>query len=168
MLHDLVGEIGSDAIRVYMGSAGFDTSVNIDLDVATSQTEDNPVYYIQYAHARICQIIKKAASKGLTPAASLPADYVLAPEERDLLVHIFKFPDQVNEAAGYRNVSTILKYTIELASLFHSFYSKCTVVNDQQAATSAVRLAMVMAVKQMLLNAFSLLGVSAPGEMKRE
>lgn len=167
MLHDLVGEIGSDAVRVYMGSAGFDTSVNIDLDVATAQTQDNPVYYLQYAHARICQIFNKAALKGLTPATLVSADHVLAPEERDLLVHLFKFPDQVNEAAGFRNVSNILRYTIELASLFHSFYSKCIIIDENQPETSAVRLAIVLATKQMLLNAFGLLGISAPDEMKR-
>ncbi|MFA5839667.1 MAG: arginine--tRNA ligase [Candidatus Margulisiibacteriota bacterium] len=164
-LGDITEAIGADAVRVFMGSAGFDTAVNINLDVATKKSSDNPVFYIQYAHARIAQLLKKAQEQGITPATTIPADYRLNTEERALLAAIYKIPDEILEAADAQATQRILQFTMDLATRFHAFYHAHHIVNEHDLPTSQARLALCQATAQVLKNVFALMGISAPEEM---
>ncbi len=167
-LGDITEAIGADAVRVFMGSAGFDTAVNINLDVATKRSSDNPVFYIQYAHARIAQLLIKAQEQGIAPATTIPADYKLNTEERALLAAIYKIPDEILEATDAQATQRILQLTINLATSFHAFYHANHIVDNKDLHTSQARLALCQATAQVLKNVFSLMGISAPEKMEEK
>jgi arginyl-tRNA synthetase len=171
---ELVEELGADAVRVFMSLTGFNTALNIDLDLAKSASEENPYYYIEYAHARISQIFQKAQEAGLEPALTIPPSYIPCPEEREVLTLLFQFPDLVFESARERNINLVLRHTIELAKAFSAFYTagkkraELRVINTEDILTSRIRLSIARATQQVLKNAFDLLGIRPLDRMDRE
>ncbi len=166
-LRDLIDEVGRDATRFFFVMRKPDSQLVFDIDLAKQQSLDNPVYYIQYAHARICSIFENAAEKGLT--APITADTALlarleTPEELKLIKLLDSLPDVVDEAARDFEPHRIVYYLTELAGQFHSYYNKTKVVTDDHQVSEA-RLYLLAATRLVLRNALRLLGVSAPDKM---
>jgi arginyl-tRNA synthetase len=157
-LEELVDKIGIDAARWYLVSRGHDQPIDIDVDLAKERTEKNPVYYVQYAHARIAGILRNA--EGAEASAEAPDE--LAAEERDLVKRLAEFPGVVAEAAERRGPHAIPTYAIRVADDFHRFYHHHRVLGSEQ---QAFRLALVTATKSVLARALGLIGVDAPDRM---
>ncbi|MFF2447284.1 arginine--tRNA ligase [Neobacillus sp. NPDC058068] len=165
-MRDLVDEVGLDATRYFFAMRSSDTHMDFDLDLAVSESNENPVYYAQYAHARISSILRSGAEQGMTADADV--DYSLAgtsEKEIDLLKKLGEFPSAVGEAALKRVPHRITNYIFELASTFHSFYNAEKVLDSEQPERTKARLALVRAVQITLKNALALIGVSAPEKM---
>jgi arginyl-tRNA synthetase len=157
-LRELVEKIGIDAARWYLVSRGHDQAIDIDVDLAKERSEKNPVYYVQYAHARIAGILRNA---GDAPAsAEAPAE--LADEERELVKRLAEFPDVAGEAAERRAAHAIPTYAIRVADDFHRFYHHHRVLESEQ---QAFRLGLVLATKTVLARSLDLIGVEAPERM---
>src|SRR5213596_1528892 len=139
--------------------------LDFDLDLAKQQNDENPAYYVQYAHARIASMLRFAAERGLAPAAR-PASPLDAPEERALVRALAAYPEVVRGAAAAREPHRIPAYLLETAAALHRFYHACRVVSDD-AARSRDRLLLTAAVRTVLRNGLALLGVSAPERMER-
>jgi arginyl-tRNA synthetase len=163
-LDDLLAELGVDAARWYFASRGANVNMDVDIEVAKRQSSENPVYYVQYAHARIAAILRKAAAAGLVAAPS-PAGSLAGPEERTLALIAARLPEVVEDAAAAQETQGITTYATELATAFHAFYRDARVVDPDEPARSAARLALVDATRISLANALDLLGISAPEAM---
>ncbi|EFV77996.1 arginine--tRNA ligase [Cytobacillus oceanisediminis] len=163
-MRDLVEEVGLDATRYFFAMRSADTHLDFDLDLAVSQSNENPVYYAQYAHARISSILRQGEEQGMSAEA---ADYSLiqAEKEIDVLKKIGEFPQAVGEAAQKRMPHRITNYIYELASSFHSFYNAEKVLDAENPERTKARLALIKAVQTTLKNALKLIGVSAPEKM---
>ncbi|WP_073254194.1 arginine--tRNA ligase [Caldanaerovirga acetigignens] len=172
-LADLVEEVGKDAARFFFNMRGADTHLDFDLDLAVKQSEENPVYYVQYAHARIASIIRQAKEQDV----KVPEGSDISPRETErlfsMLTHeteielvkkLADFPETIKVAATTLSPYRIASYTLELSAAFHSFYNVCRVLTGDEDLTKA-RLMLVKAVKQVLQNAFKILGISAPERM---
>jgi arginyl-tRNA synthetase len=157
-LDELVAEIGVDAARWFLLARSHDTTVDLDLDLAREQSAENPVYYVQYAHARIESVKRKAG--GAT--AAIEGDGPLHPSERALIQKLLTFPGEVAEAADRRAPHRMVSYALELAQSFTAFYRDCHIVGSDE---QAFRLAICEASQSVLARALGLLGVSAPTEM---
>ena len=162
-LADLMDEIGSDACRFFF-NARPDTHLEFDLDLAVRQDSENPVYYVQYAHARICSLLKALAEDGLTPAEAPDASLLVTEQEHDLIKQLAAFPGEIQKAAQDMDPSRINRYSTETAARFHKFYNACR-IRGEEAATAQARLALCAATKTVLENALAILGVSAPESM---
>lgn len=166
-LEDLVGEVGVDAARWYLLARSHDTTLDLDLDLAREQSAENPVYYVQYAHARVCSVLAKAQAQG--PAAREDghggAPSALHAAERALVALLLAFPGEVQEAAERRAPHRIAAYALELAQGFTAFYRDCRVVGAESAAQEELRLTLCRASATVIASALALLGVSAPQEM---
>lgn len=163
-MRELVEEVGLDAVRYFFVKTAGDSHMDFDLDLAVSQSNENPVYYAQYAHARICSILRQADEQGLQ--ASLDNLQLLTAEkEIDVLKKIGAFPQVVADAAKHRTPHRIANYIQELAAAFHSFYNAEKVINAENEQLSSARLALITAVRTTLANALKLIGVSAPEKM---
>jgi arginyl-tRNA synthetase len=166
-VRDLIDEVGRDAVRFFLVSRKADSEFVFDIDLARSQTEDNPVYYVQYAHARVASVLKQA---GLARAHAVRAlaDVDLAPlsspYEEALLRRLADFEVDVAAAARELAPHQITAYLRELAAEFHSYYNAERFLVDDPALRSA-RLALVVATGQVLNNGLALLGISAPDQM---
>lgn len=166
-LEDLVDAIGVDGARYSLVRSSVDSSLDIDLDLWTKQSSDNPVYYVQYGHARLCSIERKANEAGFSyedPDLSLLSH----DKEGDLIRTIGEFPAVVRAAAELREPHRIARYTEELASAFHKFYDSCQILpkaGDEAEPVHTARLALAMATRQVIANALHLIGVSAPERM---
>ena len=156
-LSELVDKIGVDAARWYLVSRGHDQAIDIDVDLARERSEKNPVYYVQYAHARIAGILRNAGDAEASAEAADPA-----PEERDLIKRLVEFPDVVLEAAERRAPHGLPNYAIRLADDFHRFYHHHRVLESEQ---QAFRLGLVKATKAVLARSLDLVGVEAPDRM---
>src|SRR3712207_4922113 len=154
-LDDLVADIGVDAARYFMLQRSHDTTVDLDLDLAREQSADNPVYYVQYAHARIASMLRKAP--GAQPRAE--ASHALHPSERDLVKKLLAFPDEVVEAAERRAPHRIAAYALELAQAFTAFYRDCRVLGAEPPALEDFRIALSVAAQRVIARALGLLGV---------
>ena len=166
-LSEVVNEVGVDATRYYFLMRRSDSHLDFDLEVAKSQSADNPVYYVQYAHARVCSILQKAAEKGVAlpePDAFDP-EQITTPEEKRLITKLAVFPDEVARAAEGLEPHRIVNYVYDLASDFHSFYNNSGRILEESGAKQAALLLMVAAVRTVLQNALRLLGISAPEKM---
>ncbi len=163
-LDELLAEVGVDAARWFFASRAATTGIDFDIELAKKQSAENPVYYVQYAHARIASILRKAAEVGLTPAASVAGSLDGAPESA-LARAIVRFPEVVEDAARTEETQGVTAYATELATQFHAFYRDARVVDEAERARSAARLALVSAAKTTLANALALLGISAPESM---
>jgi arginyl-tRNA synthetase len=167
---DLIDEIGKDAARFFFLMRSSDTALDIDIDLAKEQSAKNPVYYVQYAHARCCRILEKAATLGIGLSASANLSMLTAPMEIDLMKQLADFPDQVLFAADQFAPHAMTTYLRDLASTFHLFYDAgnndpaLRVLGDD-AEVSEARLALVKATRTVLRNALGLLGLESPEAM---
>jgi len=172
-LSDIIEEVGKDAARFFFNLRSADTHLDFDLDLAIKQSEDNPVYYVQYAHARISSILRQAAEQGARipdinhfseEEISKYLELLKEEAETDLIKKMADFPGEIRLAADNLAPYRITVYSQEIASVFHSFYNKCRVLTDDEDLTTA-RLLLVMAAQQVIKNALSILGISAPDRM---
>lgn len=164
-MRDLVDEVGLDATRYFFAMRSSDTHMDFDLDLAVSESNENPVYYAQYAHARISSILRTGAEQGISVDEDADFSLIGSEKEVDLLKKIGEFPAAVGEAALKRVPHRITNYILELASAFHSFYNADKVLDSENPARTKARLALVKSVQITLKNALALIGVSAPEKM---
>jgi arginyl-tRNA synthetase len=157
-LDELIDEVGVDAARWYLVNRGHDQAIEIDVDLAAEKSQKNPVYYVQYAHARIAGILRNAGDA--KPSASPPAE--LAAEERDLVKRLLEFPAVVAEATERRAPHALPYYAIRVADDFHRFYHHHKVLDSE---TEAFRLALVAATQIVVARSLDLIGVDAPERM---
>lgn len=165
-LETLLDEIPVDAARFFFNLREANSHFNLDLDLAVEQSSQNPVYYVQYAHARICSIIRNLAEDGIN-ADALTDDMLarlMAPQERALIFRLAQFPDEINCAAKDYDPSAITRYSIEIATLFHKFYDACRVKGDDTELTLA-RLALCKAVKTVICNILTMFKIDCPERM---
>ncbi len=165
-LAEVLEEIGKDSARFFYLMRSADTVFDFDLELAKKQTDENPVYYIQYAHARICSILRQAEERGVPFPGAQRADLTVLgePAELELIRKLASLPDEIREAATTYEPHRLTRYAIDLAILFHQFYTVCRVLGDDPALTAA-RLVVVEASRWTLRNVLTLLGVSAPERM---
>lgn len=165
-LSELMEEVGRDAARYFFVMRSADSHLDFDLDLAKSQSAENPVFYVQYAHARICSILRQAKEAGVTVPALGEANPELLqdPSELELLRKIADFPGLIAGAAVALEPHRLTRYAHELAGLFHSFYTNCRVLNIEPEL-SAARMQLVEATRITLNNLLNLIGVSAPERM---
>ncbi|MFG6665927.1 arginine--tRNA ligase [Halomonas sp. HNIBRBA4712] len=166
-LRDLIDEVGRDATRFFLAARRADSQLTFDIDLARSQSNDNPVYYVQYAHARVCSMLRKAETESrafdfdqaMANLASLDSD-----QEKAVLNRLARYPEVVEQAARAREPQQVSQYLLDLAGDFHTCYNAVKVMVDDDALRNA-RLALGLATRQVLRNGLDLMGVSAPEEM---
>jgi len=163
-LDELIDELGVDAARWYFASRGANVNMDVDIELAKRQSSENPVYYVQYAHARIASILRKAGDAGLTAAPTVSDLHAGTPEATLARVAV-RLPEVVEDAATAQETQGITTYATELATAFHAFYRDARVVDPDEPERSARRLALVDATRISLANALALLGISAPEAM---
>lgn len=163
---DLMDEVGVDAIRYFFTMRSMDSHLDFDMDLAISTSNENPVYYVQYAHARICSIFRQAEEQGIaTPSIQdVKLGKLTAEHEFDLLRKMGELPEEVGVAAENFAPHRLVRYLYELAALFHSYYKAERVITEDAEQTAA-RLALLGAVRTVLANVLKLIGVSAPERM---
>ncbi|WP_280546325.1 arginine--tRNA ligase [Halomonas sp. 11-S5] len=166
-VRDLIDEVGRDATRFFLAARRADSQLTFDIDLARSQSNDNPVYYVQYAHARVCSMLRKAE------AEDRPFDHALAmaqlalldsDQEKALLNRLARYPEVIQHAAAAHEPQQIAQYLLDLAADFHTCYNAVKVMVDEDAPRNA-RLALGLATRQVLRNGLDLMGVGAPEEM---
>jgi arginyl-tRNA synthetase len=166
-LDALIDEVGADATRFFFVMRAKETHLNFDLELAKKQSSDNPVFYLQYAHARICGIIRVAEEKASLNAEAIPTDFVKAlnaKEELDLAKELMRFPDAVSFAANALEPQKLITYLNGVAELFHKFYQECRIVGEAEDVMKS-RMLLALATRQVLRNGFKMLGISAPERM---
>jgi arginyl-tRNA synthetase len=167
-LDDLVAEIGVDAARWYLLARSHDTTVDLDLDLARSESSENPVYYVQYAHARISSVLAKAGAERVSRALAQPSDAhqpALHPSERALVKQLLELPVELAAATERRAPHRVAAYALELAQGFTAFYRDCRVLGAEPDALESRRLALCVASRRAIARCLDLLGVDAPQEM---
>ncbi|HXV04385.1 MAG TPA: arginine--tRNA ligase [Solirubrobacterales bacterium] len=168
-LDELLDDIGVDATRWFMLWRSHDTTLDLDLELARRESSDNPVYYVQYAHARIASILRKAGSgaeEAAAAEASAPTPGTpLEPAEKALIKRLLELPDEVREAAARRAPHRICAYSTAVAADFHAFYRDCKVVGAEGEGVERSRLALCLLTKRSVARALGLLGISAPERM---
>ncbi|HHW46123.1 MAG TPA: arginine--tRNA ligase [Clostridiales bacterium] len=165
-LKTLLEEVSVDAARFIFNSKEPNTHLEFDLDLAVEQSNQNPVYYVQYAHARICSILRNLKAEGIEPRECTTDELVLltAPEERELIRHLAALTEEIQAAAKAYDPARITRYVYDLATLFHKFYNSCRVrVNDEPLMQA--RLALCLAAARVIKNVLSMLKINAPESM---
>jgi arginyl-tRNA synthetase len=167
-LDELLDEVGVDATRFFMLQRSQDRTVDLDLDLARRESPENPVYYVQYAHARIVSMIGRLQADrveaALDPSAAWDGE-ALQEAERNLIKALAAFPDEIAEAVERRAPHRIVAYALDLAQEFTAFYRDCKVVGAEPATTESFRIALSQSARQTIKLALALLGVSAPDSM---
>ncbi len=165
-ISDVVDEVGSDAMHFNLLSRGPESVIEFDLDLAVAQNNDNPVFYVQYSHARICSIFEKAAAEGVAVAGT-PADTALLvhPSELALVRKILELEEQIDYAVDRLAPHNLTHFASELARTFNAFYRDCRVVDPDNVALSAARIELCRAAQTALVRVLTLLGISAPTTM---
>jgi arginyl-tRNA synthetase len=163
-LDELLEEVGVDAARWFFASRAATSAIDFDIELAKKQSAENPVYYVQYAHARVASILRKAATVGVAPAADVSGGLSGAPEAALARV-VARLPEVVEDAVLAEETHGVTAYATELATQFHAFYRDAKVVDPAEPERSAKRLALAAATKTTLANALALLGISAPDSM---
>lgn len=166
-LGELIEEVGRDAARFFFIMRSIDSQLDFDLDLAKSSSNDNPVYYIQYAHARIASIFRQAAEAGIAVPDNLSQvklELLTEQAEIDLIKKMAEFPEEVAAAARERAPHRIARYAHDLAGMFHTFYNQCRIIGVEPGVQSA-RLALVTAVRSTIRQSLGILGVAAPDKM---
>lgn len=165
-LADLLDEVPVDAARFFFNLREAGSQMDFDLGLAVEQSSSNPVYYVQYAHARICSIFKNLQAEGITPRACTAQELVrlTEPAEKELIRHIAAYTGEIIEAARDYDPARITRYCMDLAGLFHKFYNSCRVKGEEEPLMQA-RLALCEATRTTLRNALSLLKITAPETM---
>jgi arginyl-tRNA synthetase len=168
LLDDLIDDVGPDATRLFFIMRSKDSHLNFDVDLAKKQSKDNPVFYLHYAHARICSLLRLAWSEIGFDAAKLPEPGILmrlrAPEELQLAFGILDFGDVSRSAFRLLEPQKMVDYMHAIAELFHRFYQECPILKAEPEIAEA-RLFLAVAVRQVLQNGFRILGISAPESM---
>lgn len=165
-MQDLMDEVGIDAIRYFFSMRSMDSHLDFDMDLAISTSNENPVFYVQYAHARICSIFRQAEEQGIVLKSTDTIDFskLTAEGEFDLLRKVGELPQEISEAAAQYAPHRLIRYVYELASQFHSYYRAERVITED-AEQSQARLALLGAVRIAIANVLRLVGVSAPERM---
>ncbi|MBS6882506.1 MAG: arginine--tRNA ligase [Clostridiaceae bacterium] len=165
-LTDLLDEIPVDAARFFFNSRAAETQMEFDLDLAVKQDSDNPLYYVQYAHARICSVIKNCVEGGvpMPDTAAVDLSVLTGADERQLVKAIALLPEEIAQAAQSRDPSRLNKYAVALAQQFHHFYNACRIKCEDEKLCAA-RLALCLAARQAIANTLGLIGVEAPETM---
>jgi arginyl-tRNA synthetase len=167
-LEELIDEVGADAARFFFLMRAPDSTVDFDLDLAKTESAENPVFYVQYAHARVCSILRRAREEGLN-TEGVPSAGELAlltePQETALLQKLAELPEEVAQAARSAEPHRLTSYVMELAGLYHSFNNTCRVLQAETPELVRARVALVRAVRQTLANVLGVLGVTAPETM---
>jgi arginyl-tRNA synthetase len=167
-LKDIVDEVGKDAARFMFLSRSYDSGLDFDLEVAKQKSHDNPVYYVQYVHARIAGILSKALDQNLINDKDFTKgrhlSHLVEQEEINLIKILAGFPEQVEKSAATCHPHVIFTYLMSLAAAFHGYYNRHKVI-VQDPDLSGARLSLVLAVKKVIRNGLALLGVSAPERM---
>lgn len=165
-LGDLLDEVSVDAARFTFNLHEPNIAMDFDLGLAVQEDAQNPVYYVQYAHARICSILRNLASDGVSPRSCTEQELQLlsAPEETDLIRHLSAYPDEIVRAAKTLDSSILTKYIINLATLFHKFYNSCRVKGEAEALMQA-RISLCTATQTVLRNALTMFQISIPDSM---
>ncbi len=167
-LREVMDEIGTDALRFFYMLRSHDSTLDIDLELAKEQSEKNPVFYVQYAHARICSIERTAQERGVEmPTLNTDLSVLTHPEEVALIKKLADFPEEVALCAKQYAPHRLTTYALDVARAFHGFYTECRVLGSEPPLQSA-RLLLTRATRQVLARTLSLLGVSAPERMERE
>jgi arginyl-tRNA synthetase len=168
---EVVDEVGADAVRFNLLSRGPESTIEFDLDLATAQNEDNPVFYVQYSHARICSIVAKAKEMGLayddTPGGIAEVDVSLLshPSELALIRKLLELEEQLEMAVEKMSPHNLTHYALDLGRTFSGFYRDCRVVDPQNKPLSVARLLLCIAAQIVLAKTLALIGVSAPTSM---
>ncbi|MER2080012.1 MAG: arginine--tRNA ligase [Ruminococcus sp.] len=165
-LRDLLEEVPVDSARFLFNTREPNTQMDFDLDVAVKQDNQNPVYYVQYAHARICSIFKALAAEGITPRGCTPGELALltAPEEKALISHLAVYGSEIISAAKDYDPTKITRYVTQLATLFHKFYNACRVKGVDEGLMQA-RLALCACVKAVIKNVLTMFNITCPDSM---
>jgi arginyl-tRNA synthetase len=163
-LDELVDEVGADATRFLFTLRSANQHLEFDLDLAKQQTSENPVYYVQYAHARCSSILRQPAAQAAGEDTGDTSTLLLHPAEQALIRHLARLPELAADGAERRETHEIPRYGMEVASLFSQFYRDCRVLTDDAPLTAA-RLGLVRATRLVLANSLALIGVSAPDTM---
>ncbi len=165
-LHDLLDEVSVDAARYFFNARAATTPVDFDLGLAVREDSENPVYYVQYAHARICTLVERLEAEGhpVPAAATVRGDLLATGEEKNLIRTLARFPEEIHGAARDFDPSRINRYLTELAGEFHRFYSACRIKGEEAELLNA-RLKLADSVRSVLVNGLGLLGVTAPRKM---
>jgi len=173
-LDELIADIGVDAARYFMVQRSHDTTLDLDLDLARKSSQDNPVYYVQYAHARLASILRKAQAEGIADGepqivAAATGDQALTaaaePAERALVRRLLELPAGVADAAARRAPHRLCAYATATAADFHAFYRDCRVVGATEPGAEPARLALCVAAKRTIATTLDLIGVAAPERM---
>jgi arginyl-tRNA synthetase len=179
IMDELLDKVGIDVARFFFLQKSADTHLNFDLDLAKEQSEKNPVYYIQYAHARICSILRKLKTENeKLKTITKNLKFLKHPSELELIKQLIKFPEIIEDTARDYQVQRIPQYALDLAAVFHRFYRDCRVLTDYNSPTTLpplagpsngslrkARLALVLVTKIVLKNTLDLMGISAPERM---
>jgi arginyl-tRNA synthetase len=163
-LDELLAEVGVDAARWFFGSRAITSGIDFDIELAKKQSNENPVYYVQYAHARIASILRKAEREGMAPASGIEGLLAEAPDAA-LVREILRLPEVVEDAATNEETQGIPAYATQLATTFHAYYRDAKVVDPGEPERSARRLALALAAQRTIARALGLLGISAPESM---
>ena len=165
-LSTLLDEIPIDAARFFFNLREPNSHFDFDLDLAVSQTSQNPVYYVQYAHARICSVLKKMNEEGIEVKSLDKAalNVLTAPEEQEMIKHLATLPNVINEAAKAYDPAKVTKYVIDLATMYHKFYNNCRIMGEDESVMQA-RLSLSLAVKQVIKNILDMLKITCPESM---
>ncbi|MED4473901.1 MULTISPECIES: arginine--tRNA ligase [Bacillaceae] len=164
-LRDLIEDVGVDAARYFFVTRSNDSQLDFDMDLARSQSNENPIYYVQYAHARICTMLEQAKNKGFNIESTYDAGLLTAEKEVDLLKKLGEFPQVVAEAAEKQLPHKVTQYVFDLATLLHSFYNAEKVLDQENKERTNARIALMKGVRTTLANGLKLIGVSAPEKM---
>lgn len=165
-LSTLLDEIPIDAARFFFNLREPNSHFDFDLDLAVSQTSQNPVYYVQYAHARICSVLKKMNEEGIEVKSLDKAalSVLTAPEEQEMIKHLATLPNVINEAAKAYDPAKVTKYVIDLATMYHKFYNNCRIMGEDESVMQA-RLSLSLAVKQVIKNILDMLKITCQESM---
>ena len=165
-LSTLLDEIPIDAARFFFNLREPNSHFDFDLDLAVSQTSQNPVYYVQYAHARIGSVLKKMNEEGIEVKSLDKAalSVLTAPEEQEMIKHLATLPNVINEAAKAYDPAKVTKYVIDLATMYHKFYNNCRIMGEDESVMQA-RLSLSLAVKQVIKNILDMLKITCPESM---
>lgn len=165
-LSTLLDEIPIDAARFFFNLREPNSHFDFDLDLAVSQTSQNPVYYVQYAHARICSVLKKMNEEGIEVKSLDKAalSVLTAPEEQEMIKRLATLPNVINEAAKAYDPAKVTKYVIDLATMYHKFYNNCRIMGENESVMQA-RLSLSLAVKQVIKNILDMLKITCPESM---
>jgi arginyl-tRNA synthetase len=163
-LDELIDEVGPDIVRFFFIMRGAQTQLEFDLNLAREQNDKNPVYYLQYVHARICSMLANAADKELIPNIEAPLHFLTAPAELTLITALSRFEESTLKAAHAMEPQIIAEYLRETASAFHSFYHDCRIIGEEHNISQA-RINLALITKTVIHNGLAILGISSPEKM---